>query len=99
MWDPVSHITDSSPRPHLRARSYCLRGIRGGGEGVTRPVMGPIPDHDYLRMSTDDCPSPLVLFQDRVTSDAHVRPGRRAASGRARRLTPFGAPTPRRRTA
>ena len=28
--DPVSRITDSSPRPHLRARSYCLRGTRGG---------------------------------------------------------------------
>ncbi len=28
--DPVSRITDSSPRPHLRARSYRLRGTRGG---------------------------------------------------------------------
>ena len=28
--DPVSRITDSSPRPHLRARSYRLQGTRGG---------------------------------------------------------------------
>src|SRR5438105_8818344 len=64
-----------------------------------RPEIGPIPDHDCSLTPADACPSPLARLWDRVTSNAHVRPGRRAASGHAPRLTPLGAPAPRRRTA